>query len=56
MKNLENRCAFNVFSKINRSGSIVFTIALSGLKSGRWEGLFKQASQSTGLEGSLDVT
>ena len=54
--NLQNRCALNVFSEPIESDPIVFTIAFSGLKSGRREGQFKQAPQSAGLEGDVDVT
>lgn len=53
--NLQNRCALNIFLEPIESDPIAFTISFSGLKSGRWEGQFKQAPQSAGLEGEGDV-
>ena len=53
--NLQNRRTLNIFSESIESAPVFF-IAFIGLKSGRWEELFKQAAQSTGLEGNLDVT
>ena len=51
--NLQNRCAL---SEPIESDPIAFAVSFSGLKSGRWEGQFKQAPQSAGLEGDVDVT
>jgi len=53
--NLQKRCTLNVFSEPIESDPIIFTIAFSGLKSDRRERHFKQAPQSAGLEGNVDV-